>query len=77
MTLKRSNINPQTQKTRQFSKTIITKSWQNVTFVAPRLALVSGMEHFSPLKMLKAQNQVCGTAKVTFWPYFVSNNFEN
>ena len=77
MTLKRSNINPQTQKTRQFSKTINTKSWQNVTFVAPRLALVSGMEHFSQFQMLKAQNQICGTAKVTFWPYLVSNNFEN
>ena len=59
MTLKRSNIKPQTQKTRQFSKTINTKSWQNVTFVAPRLALVSGMEHFSPFQMSKAQNKVC------------------
>ena len=72
-----SNIYPQSFKRHQFSKTIDTKSGQNVIFVAPRLVLVSDMEHFSPFQMLKAQNQVCGTAKVTFWPYFASNDFEN
>ena len=64
------------------SKVIFHKIWPKRHFCSStvlgrdhkkvlRWALVPSIKQFLPFKVLKAQNQVCGTVKVTFWPDFV------